>query len=974
MTGKTISTYVAAGYTLSSNYSYLNITRTGGVGGTGVQALSSQFVSNAGVIDTLGSGHYGILLTASTGGGGVFNSETGLITGVGGVRAYGAVTVNNLGTIIAEGNTNAVEIFGAGTIVNGDYSHTHALLAGNGVGMIGGGMGTVHNYATIQGYVYLGSGGQVTNGGHGLTTALIDGYVRMGRPGAVNNFASIIAGGHAGAYLTAGGSVTNGSAGNTGALITGGSGVAITNGAGTVTNFGKIDGEFAYSVNSLGYGVYINYGGSLANGSALDRTALVQGYTGVSISKGGTVVNFGTVLGGGVTGSASGVYLRNGGAVTNGGGVDRVATIEGASGVLVHAGTGTVKNFGTILGGGATAAGVDLRGGGTVSNGSANNHQAVIEGYTGVAVAGAGTVTNVGTILGLGDSGGFGVYLKGAETLVNGSTGHGARATIYGYQGVRAAGAGATVINFGTIGGAAGTAVAFGSSTDVLVVEAGSSFDGAVLGGGGALVLDSGVGTLSGLFSGGNVTVSGSMATTTFNNFGSLQIGAAAQFALPGSASIGAGQSLTDTGSLTVGATLTSAGSLAFTGTLAGAGKLALSGGTAAFGAGASLTIAQVSVTGAAVSVASKLSYAGQWAQSAGSVTVAAGSTLTFTGNGDSFSGTLGGAGKFAFVGGSDTLAGATVSAAGGSITGAAVTLSGAISNASAITVATPSMVVSAVGVTLSGGGSLTLTDTNTNQITGAIGAATLTNVNNTISGAGALGGGLMTLVNQAAGVINASGTNALIIDTGANTVANAGQIIASGAGGLTIQSAINNNGTIAAINGNVTVNAAVTGAGVANVNGATLDFASTFAENVTFTGATGILELGKSQGYTGTISGFSKTGGTSLDLADISFVGAGEATFSGTKAGGVLTVSDGTHTAHINLKGDYRTSVFISASDGHGGTIIHDPMAAAIVPSATSFAAAMAGLGGGEAVASGTVAAAASAPTQLLLAPASPH
>ena len=36
MTGKTISTYVAAGYTLSSNYSYLNITRTGGVGGTGV--------------------------------------------------------------------------------------------------------------------------------------------------------------------------------------------------------------------------------------------------------------------------------------------------------------------------------------------------------------------------------------------------------------------------------------------------------------------------------------------------------------------------------------------------------------------------------------------------------------------------------------------------------------------------------------------------------------------------------------------------------------------------------------------------------------------------------------------------------------------------------------------------------------------------------------------------------------------------
>ena len=62
-----------------------------------------------------------------------------------------------------------------------------------------------------------------------------------------------------------------------------------------------------------------------------------------------------------------------------------------------------------------------------------------------------------------------------------------------------------------------------------------------------------------------------------------------------------------------------------------------------------------------------------------------------------------------------------------------------------------------------------------------------------------------------------------------------------------------------------------------------------------------------------------------------------------------MLTVTDGTHTAHINLKGDYRTSTFIVASDGHGGTLVHDPAAPAPI-SATSagrFAAAMAGLGG---------------------------
>jgi hypothetical protein len=961
---------------LSPGYDYLDITATGGVGGTGVHALSSQFINNLGVIDTRAGSHYGIVLSTYAGGGGVYNGTSGLIEGVGGIRAYGAVSVRNLGTILANGFTNAVEIFGSGTIVNGDYNHTHALMAGNGVGMIGGAMETVHNYATIQAYVYLGSGGQVTNGGGGDTTALIGGDVRVGgRTGTINNFASIHSVLLAGAYLTAGGVVTNGSAGDTRATIDGGSGVAIVNGAGTVTNFGELDGEFAYLDNSLGYGVLINYGGVLTNGSTLDRTALVQGYTGASIAKGGTVANFGTILGGGLTGAASGVYLRDGGVVTNGGGVDRVETIEGASGVLVHAGTATVKNFGTILAGGSGAAGVDLRGGGAVSNGSVNNHQAVIEGYTGVAVTGSATVTNLGTILGLGDAGGFGVDLKGAETLVNGAAGHGARATIYGYQGVRAEGAGATVTNFGTIGGAAGTAVAFGSATDVLVVEAGSSFDGAVLGGGGTLVLDSGAGTLSNLFSGGNVTVSGSMATTTFSNFGALQIAAAAQFTLAGTGSIGGGQSLADAGALSIGATLTSAGSLSVSGTLAGAGRLVLAGGTAALNAGASLTIAQVTVAGAAVKVGTNLAYAGQWTQSAGSVTVAAGDVLTFTGAGDSLAGTLGGAGKVALVGGSDTLSATTLTAAGVSITGSVVTLSGAINNGSVITVASPSLTVAAAGVTLSGGGSLTLTDTNTNQITGATGAATLTNVNNIISGAGAIGGGLMTLVNQSAGVINASGTNGLIIDTGANTIVNAGQIMASGAGGLTVQSAINNTGTIAALNGNVTVNGAVTGAGVATVTGATLDFASTFTENVTFGGATGILELGRSQGYTGTITGFSKTGGTSLDLADIGFVGAGEASFSGTKSGGVLTVTDGTHTAHINLKGDYRTSVFVAASDGHGGTIIHDPAAGAIVPpttaggSAAAFSAAMAALPGGGAAACGQVAVGGMATREVLVA-----
>jgi hypothetical protein len=92
-----------------------------------------------------------------------------------------------------------------------------------------------------------------------------------------------------------------------------------------------------------------------------------------------------------------------------------------------------------------------------------------------------------------------------------------------------------------------------------------------------------------------------------------------------------------------------------------------------------------------------------------------------------------------------------------------------------------------------------------------------------------------------------------------------------------------------------------------------------------------------------------------SLDLADIGFVGSTEAAFAGTKAGGVLTVTDGAHTARIKLTGDYLRSIFIASSDGRGGVAIVDPTTTGASPSPSAgFAssphwsiAAMAGLGG---------------------------
>ena len=122
------------------------------------------------------------------------------------------------------------------------------------------------------------------------------------------------------------------------------------------------------------------------------------------------------------------------------------------------------------------------------------------------------------------------------------------------------------------------------------------------------------------------------------------------------------------------------------------------------------------------------------------------------------------------------------------------------------------------------------------------------------------------------------------------------------------------------------------------------MTFASAFSENVTFNGKSGALALADSQAYAGTISGFSHTGATSLDLKDITFTsGITKASFSGTTAGGTLTVTDGTHTAKIALSGNYTAAVFTTSSDGHGGTTVIDPPAGS-APLAQAMAAFQAG------------------------------
>jgi hypothetical protein len=137
----------------------------------------------------------------------------------------------------------------------------------------------------------------------------------------------------------------------------------------------------------------------------------------------------------------------------------------------------------------------------------------------------------------------------------------------------------------------------------------------------------------------------------------------------------------------------------------------------------------------------------------------------------------------------------------------------------------------------------------------------------------------------------------------------------------MAIGGAVDNEGELVAFHANLSVSGAVTGAGSANIVGATLSFGSSFSQQVRFEAAdpSGELVLAQSQGYGAKIHNFSASGTTTLDLKDIGFVSADEASFSK----GVLTVSDGAHTAHIHLSGSFTGVTFTAATDGAGGTLI---------------------------------------------------
>jgi len=983
------------------------------ISGAGVIGNTQLSLVNAGLIDATGAN----ALTLDTGGGNaagsnvIINSGTiestnpGALSGVGGLILSSVTITNTTGIIEANGAATHVDLRSA-TITGG----TLKTLNGGVIETVDGGsvLDGTKNAVTIAGSLNI----------IDRTGLTVQGTIN--NTGSINlnstRYGDTLTIGAAGAILTGAGQVVLDDASNN--LISGSSATAtLTNVNNTISGSGQLGNGSMTLINDSA-GVIDASGTNNAlvlntSGEVVTNSGLIE-----ATGAGGLDINSTTVNGssGGVILAAAGSHVSlasadivGGTLTTKGSGViqtvDTGSVLDGTSSTVNNAGSfvvldrtgvtleGAINNTGSIsldstrYGDTLTisSAGAVLTGGGQILLDDASNN--LISGSSATA-----TLTNVNnTISGGGQLGnGSLILINESKGVIDASATN--NALVLNTSGevvtnnglIEATGAAGLDINSTTVNGSGGGVILAAAGSHVSLATA-----------------DIVGGTLTTSGSGYFQTVdSGSVldgTTSIVNNAATIDILDRTGLTLQGT--------INNTGAISLngsryGDTLTIAGNNV---TLAGHGAVVLNGfsGNRIVGSSATTTLTNlgnvlegsgqlfdgditfnnaagvVDANGTAALVLSTPGY-----------TITNGGTLEGTGSGGLIisGATVAGSGGTikAASGSSATLTSSTVTggfmstAATGLITignGSSATLDGVSGDAGTILVDSTGSVTSLAfdkNTSLSGGGVLMLSANKNNVVTGTKSSIVLTNVNDTIEGSGKLGDRKLALDNEAGGVIDGDGKLVLTIDAGANTITNAGLIEASNKGKATISSVVANTGTLEANGGSLTLQAAVTGSGAVDVVSGTLDIANANAgEAVAFTGKSGTLELDQSQTYTGQVSGFSTTGKTSLDLRDIGFVSPSEATFSGTAKGGVLTVTDGTHTAHIKLAGNYLNSTFVASSDGKGGVTVVDSPAAQI--STHAMVAAMAGMGASGAAAVGLLSAADPRP-QLLAPPSFNH
>ena len=696
-------------------------------------------------------------------------------------------TLNNTGVLSLQSNgydadvvfgatgtlTSTVTLTGGGNVVLGDLVANNRLYGGNagdtlvnlnnvisGSGTIGAGQlilvndGTIsatgtNNALAIQTNTFTNNGLLESTGTQGLILQ------------------SVITNSSTGVLASAGGTVQL-----YGATVIGGTLTSSAGGSFAVTTQGTLQGVTNTGIVEVNTGETLTLLGAFNNGNTVGLNSvgyasdLIIGSPTVTLIGGGTVVLGGNNTSDRIYGAVTADTLDNVNNVIEGSGqfgASQLTLINGAAGVIdantangltLQTGT-TVINDGLIEATGAgtlaLASTVDDSGGGTILAAGAD---VFLNG--GDVEGGLLLTTSTGTLVANGqttlDGSAQAVTLKGTLEIATGET-----MTILG-----------TITNDSTIG-----LNSVGYASDLII---GSTL--VTLNGGGTVVLTDN-NTANRIYG-----VSGSNELDNVNNIveGSGQLGAGQLTLVNGKAGVidatGANyQLILSTGSVVVNDGLieaTGAAGLAISSTVddSGGGTILASGGTVYLN-GADIEGGLLATSGTGVASANgqtTLDGSKQQVISSGTLEVVTGETLTLLGTLDN-TGTIG------------------------------LNSSGYDSD---LLIASPT-------VTLTGHGTVVLTDNNTgNRIYGTSGGNVLDNVNNKIEGSGQIGAGELTLINGAAGVIDATGTNyQLIISTG-QLLTNDGLIEATGAAGLALESTVSNTtGTILAAGGTIYLNGA---------------------------------------------------------------------------------------------------------------------------------------------------------------------
>lgn len=441
----------------------------------------------------------GVVITNS---GTIENTSTGRVVDSSGATANRTLTfLNNIGAVVRSSSGNDVfrfnQALSSGTIV----INNAGLIQAGGTGFSG--LGQAIDVRGMTGAASM----TIVNRATGIIEALTDDAIRTGQTTVVENYGiirsfgtntssgsadGIDAGGNTGAVINnrAGGLISGARHGITadtnivvtneaGGTILGRNGSGIgSDGAGTVTNYGRITGAYAGVGN-----IFTNAGAASINGDG----------DGVDIDNEATIVNYGVIEGTGAGGYDSGDRANSSDGISIGGGtVTNYGTISGAT-------YGIIANKDTNLDRSGVAATTIINNAGATIVGL-NGYAIRMENKTGTAIDND-TIVNRGTIIGNGaipDPNavvllGSGAVDTNSVGTLNGVvyTGTGSARFIRGDGSAVQMGEGADVLtNSGTIIGNNGRAVNMEGGNDTVNILAGSRIVGLVDGGAGTDTLN----------------------------------------------------------------------------------------------------------------------------------------------------------------------------------------------------------------------------------------------------------------------------------------------------------------------------------------------------------------------------------------------------------------------------------------------------------------------------------------------------